>query len=408
MTDTFKFPKNFLWGGAISAYQAEGGNINSDYEVWGNKKGIEVAGKACDHYNRFREDIGIAKSLNHNIFRFSIEWARIEPEEGKFDRHELDHYKQVLQEIKKRGMKSVVTLYHFTLPNWVAEIGGWENPEAGSYFERYVNYIVDNLGDLMDYIITINEPFVYCLHAYLLDDLSPAKKNLTKLFKVLYTLIRVHKEVYIQIKDKVKIPIGYSKNVPYITALDKRNVFDKLMAKFLNYIFNGITLQKLSKSTDFIGLQYYNIARIKFKPGGDHLHLFNEWGLEEVERGKGVTDMGWEIYPKGIYYVLKRLKKYDLPILVTENGLADKSDKYRKDFIKNHLINVHRAISEGVNVIGYLHWSLLDNFEWKEGKSKRFGLIEIDYKNRFKRKVRSSSKYYSKIAECGFLEVYNS
>lgn len=392
-----KFPKNFLWGSAISAYQTEGGNKNSDYEVWGKIKGIEVAGTACDHYNRFIEDLAIAKGLNHNAFRFSIEWARIEPRKGKFSKRELDHYKKVLQEIRKRGLKSVVTLYHFTLPSWLSKIGGWENPKAIDYFIRYTNYVVENIGGMIDYIITINEPFVYCMHAYLLDDLPPARKSLMKLFKVLFKLIKAHKKVYIQIKNKVRVPVGYSKNVPYITAFKKNNILDRLMAKLLEYLFNGITLKSLSRSTDFIGLQYYNRARIQFKLSGDHLHLFNEWGVENVERGKRVTDMGWEIYPEGIYNVLKRLGKYNLPIMITENGLADESDKFRKDFIKYHLINVNHAIREGVKVIGYLYWSLLDNFEWKAGKSKRFGLVKIDYKDGFRRRVRDSAGYYSEI-----------
>jgi len=402
---SIKFPNNFLWGSSISAYQTEGGNINSDYEQWGKKKGIEVAGEASDHYNSFKEDLDIAKSLNHNAFRFSIEWARIEPQEGRFNKDELEHYRQVLQEIRKRRMKSVVTLFHFTLPNWLAECGGWENKRALNYFIRYVDYINENLGESIDYIVTINEPFVYCLHSFLLQDLPPGKKSILKLFKVLFRLIKAHKVVYEQLGSKSDAMIGYSKNVPYIIPYRKKNVFDMLMAKFLDFLFNKLTLARLSQYSDFLGLQYYNRARIQFKLGGDHLSLFNEWGVEMVEEDRKVTDMGWEIYPEGIYHSLKKLGKYKLPIIITENGLADSEDKYRKDFLRDHIVNIHKAACEGVNVIGYLHWSLLDNFEWKEGKSKRFGLVKVEYDNNFQRNFRNSSKYYAKICKRNELVV---
>ncbi len=400
MKKIHKFPKDFLWGSSISAYQAEGGNKNSDYEVWGKKKGIEVAGDACDHYHRFSEDIAIAKSLNHNTFRFSIEWARIEPEKGKFNKTELEHYREVLQEVRKRDMKSVVTLFHFTLPNWLQEIDGWENPKAENYFIRYVNYIARNLGSLIDYFITFNEPFIFCLNAYLTGGLPPGGNNIIKLFRVLFKLINAHKKIYHDAKEKDRsFIVGYTKNIPFITPYRKRNIFDLLMAKFLDFLFNGITLSKINRTTDFIGLQYYNRARIQFKILGDHLYLFNEFGVVNVEKWKQITDMGWEIYPKGIYHSLKRLKKYDLPILITENGLADASDKLRKDFIRDHLVNINAAIDEGVPVIGYLYWSLLDNFEWKEGRSKRFGLVEVNYRNDCRRIIRDSAKYYANICK---------
>ncbi|MCF7835555.1 MAG: glycoside hydrolase family 1 protein [Candidatus Marinimicrobia bacterium] len=362
-----EFPKNFLWGAATSSYQVEGGNKND----WTS---FVDAGKACDHYNRFEEDFDIAKSLGHNVHRFSIEWSRVEPREGEFDEVEIEHYKKVVNALRERGVEPFVTLYHWTLPTWLSKKGGWLHKDTPKYFERYVRKIITSCGDVK-FWVTINEPNIYTSNSFLKGVWPPQKKSIFKYFKVLKQLTKAHKNSYKAIKKtNPEAWVGISKNNIY---------FEKIL--FANYFWNKRFLNKIKKQQDFIGLNYYFHYKLS---GNDN---------------KQVSDMGWEIYPEGIYHVLKGLKKYNKPIYITENGLADSKDEKREKFIKSHLRYVHKAISDGVDVRGYMHWSLLDNFEWDKGFWPRFGLVEIDYKT-MERKIRKSALEYAKICKSNFLE----
>ena len=388
-----KFPNNFLWGAATSAHQVEGGNFNSWSEWEKSPKRIEqlkkqnkdpkeyISGKACDHYHRFEQDFDLTKFLNHNAHRFSIEWSRIEPEEGKINQGEIEHYRQVLIALKKRGLEPFVTLYHWPLPNWLAKKGGWLNPKAPYYFDRYVKIISENLFDEVNFWITLNEPNVYASNSYLKGNWSPQKKNIFKYFKVLSNLAKAHKLAYksLHLID-LECEVGIAKNNIY---------FEK--TPFIGYFWNKYFLNKIKDYQDFIGLNYYFHNCIK---GFGFNHNDN----------KNCSDLGWEIYPKGIYYVLKKLKKYNKPIYITENGLADAQDKKREKFIKDHLYWIHQAIKDNVNVKGYLYWSLLDNFEWDKGFKPRFGLVEINY-DTMERKIRPSAYKYAKICKNNELDL---
>jgi len=369
-----KFPNNFLWGAATSSHQVEGGNVN-DWSEW--KKGD--AGRACDHYHRFEQDFDLAKSLGHNAHRFSIEWSRIEPKEGKINQNEIEHYRQVLTALGQRGLEPMVTLWHFTLPTWLAKKGGWLNPKAPYYFDRYVKIIAENLFNEVKFWITINEPNVYALNSYLRDIWPPQKKSAAKYLKVLKNLVKAHQLAYraLRLVD-LDCQVGVAKNQTFFEG--------NLLLKYpANYFHNQYFLERIKNSQDFIGLNYYFHNRIKgFK--------FNHNSNEEF------SDLGWEIYPEGIYRVLKDLKKYNKPIYITENGLADKDDAKREKFIKEHLTWIWRAIQEKIDVRGYFHWSLLDNFEWDKGFWPRFGLIEVDYQT-MARKIRPSAKIYARICK---------
>lgn len=364
-----KFSKNFFWGTATSAYQVEGG-IKNDWSEAGKKYD---AGQACDHYNRFEQDFDLAKKMNNNAHRFSIEWAHIEPEQGKFNQKEIEHYKKVIKALKDRGLEPFVTLYHWTLPVWFAKKGGWLNKKSPEYFAKYVEFVVRNLSDVK-FWITINEPDIYTPHSFLTGKFPPFKKNWFKTQKVLTQLISAHKKSY-QIIHKIS-----SNNQ---AGIAKNSIFFSGILSFINYRRNLWFLDKIKDYQDFIGVNYYIrqslLGILKFR----HME---------------VSDLGWEIYPKGIYHILKDLKRYKKPIYITENGLADAKDKKRAKFITNHLFWIHKAIKQGIDVKGYFYWSLLDNFEWDKGFKPRFGLIEIDYKT-LKRKPRPSSKVYAKI--CG-------
>jgi len=364
-----KFPKNFYWGTATSAYQVEGG-IKNDWSAIGGKYNAEIA---CDHYNRFEKDFDLAKEMNNNAHRFSIEWARIEPEQGKFNQKEIEHYKKVIQALKNRGLEPFVTLYHWTLPIWFVEKGGWLNKDSVKYFSNYVKFVVENLDDVKFYI-TINEPNIYSSNAYLRGNFPPFNKSFFKSQEILKNLVEAHKKSY-NIIHKIysNVEVGIAKN---------NNNFKGILKFFSDYYWNHQFLDSIKDYQDFIGLNYY----------------FSTSLIDFVFPGKKITDLKWTIRPSGIYTVLKHLKQYKKPIYITENGLADAKDLKRSDFIIEHLKYIHKAIESNVDVRGYFHWSLIDNFEWDKGYSPRFGLIEVDYKT-MKRIPRASSKVYAKICK---------
>ena len=401
MSKILKFPNNFFWGAATSSHQVEGGN-NNDWSEWEKKNAEKLANKsekywqkwqldkfpemtdkknyisgiACDHYRRFKDDFNMAKVLNHNAHRFSIEWSRIEPKEGKFDQKAIEHYRNVLFALQKTELEPFVTLFHFTLPFWFVKKGGWLNPKAPYYFDRYVKIVSENLFDSVNFWITINEPNVYASASYFRGVWPPQKKHLIRHSKVLKNLIKAHNLAYksLHLID-LDCQVGIAKNNIYF----ERNFL-------ADFFWNKSFLNKIKNNHDFIGLNYYFHNRF--------------WG----NKNKIVSDLGWEIYPEGIYHVLKKLRRYNKPIYITENGLADKNDSKRADFIKNHLFWIHKAIKEKIDVKGYFYWSLLDNFEWDKGFWPKFGLIEVNYKT-MERKIRPSAFVYARICKSNKLEA---
>jgi len=350
------FSKGFFWGSATAAYQIEGG-INNNWTKFFD------AGQACDSYNRFQEDFDIAKSLGHNAHRFSIEWSRVEPEQGKFNEKEIKHYQKVIDALRKRNIEPFVTLWHFTNPLWVKDISQWGN---------YINKITKSLKGV-NFWITINEPEIYSINSYLKGLWPPKKKNFISYLLMLKKFIKAHKQAYKIIKgNQPNAKIGIAKNNIYFEGWP--------ISFFDNWWWNEFFLNKIKNEQDFIGLNYYF-----------HRHF-------PKNENKEVSDMGWEIYPEGIYHVLKNLKKYNKPVYITENGIADSKDIKRAKFITDHLRWVEKAIGERVDVRGYFYWSLLDNFEWAHGFGPRFGLVEMDYKT-MERKIRPSAREYKKIIE---------
>jgi len=396
--DIYKFPRNFLWGVAISSYQTEGNNLNSDWYTWEKLGKIEdgsSSGRACDFYHRYQEDIDLAKKMNLNSFRLSIEWSRIEPTKGKFNEKEIEHYKNVLLYLKKNNFKVFLTLWHFTLPNWLAEIGGWENRKSIFYFCRYTEKIVKNFSDLADFWITLNEPVMYTGSAYLTGIWPPEKRSLFNAIKVFNHLVKAHKKAYQIIHRLIpQAQVGLAQNVVYFHA--PQNPIDQHLSWIFNFFYNKLFYLLTKKDHDFIGLNYY------------YSYLVSNLRLAKKLRRLAVRSLKKkyikvEIYPKGIYRVIKMFKKYNLPIYITENGLDDESDQKRPIFIREHLKWLHYGIKKGIDIRGYLYWSLIDNFEWQEGFEPRFGLIEVDYQT-LERKPRQSAWLYAKIAkENGFI-----
>ena len=416
----YEFPEGFLWGAATSAHQVEGG-VNNDWTEW-EKTNAErlareagkkwqpwqqeqfpemfepenyISGKTADHYNRYEEDFDIAKSLGHNAHRLSIEWSRIEPEEGKFDEKEIEHYRKVIVALRKRGIEPFVTLWHWTDPAWVGEMGAWKNKKTINCFLRYAGRIFNEYKDLVKFWMPLNEPGTEVSLGYLFGNQPPGLKNKFTANSAFKNLMMTQKEVYKLAKSiSPDLQIGCSHFMFYWQPYNKR-AWNNLAVKVMDYVANRRFFNAFGGSCDFFGIQYYQPFFLNLRFGG---HF---WGImENKETGRPRSDLGWEILPEGIYHVVKRAAKYGKPIYITENGLADADDSRRELFIKEHLKFLHKAISEGMDVRGYLHWSLLDNFEFVElrGFWPRFGLVEIDYKT-LERKPRPSAYAYKKIIE---------
>ncbi|MCW9054700.1 MAG: glycoside hydrolase family 1 protein [Candidatus Pacebacteria bacterium] len=416
-----EFPKGFFWGASTSAHQVEGGTHNdwSEWEkenakrlaesagvgtdVWKSWESRDrgrfpemleeanyISGRAADHYNRFEKDFDIAKSLGHNAHRFSIEWSRIEPEEGKFDEKEIEHYRTVIAALRARGMEPFVTLWHWPIPLWLEKKGGLESREFVSHFTRYTEKVVAALGADVVFWITLNEPEVVAGHAYLKGCWPPQKKSYSAYRRVIRNLIRAHKAAYTVIKEshpEAKVCVA------------KHNIYFESAGGFINKALKWVAdrwwndwfLNETKGYQDVITLNHYHRNRINYGFNEDH--------------NERISDMGWELHPESLAQMAREMhEKYKLPIYVTEHGLADADDSHREWFITESLKHLHHAIEEGVDVRGYLHWSLLDNFEWDKGFWPRFGLVAVDFKTQ-ERKVRPSAQVYKKVCESNVLEL---
>lgn len=380
----YHFPKEFLWGTATSAHQTEGNNLN-DWSVWEPGKTIDgsVSSIACGSYHYFKKDISLAKKLNNNAYRFSIEWSRIEPKQGQFNTKALRHYQAVINECLKQKIKPVVTLHHFTHPLWFSTIGGWENQAAPHIFNNYVIYLAQNITGV-EIWCTINEPMIYAWNAYGRGHWPPQKRNLNAWQKVVNNLIQAHSLAYqsLHLANK-KCLVGIANNSQYFEPVNDY-WFNKKINKIAKYIINDYFFQKISGYQDYLGINYYFYKLIGL----------GRRSLDNLPH----SDLGWPINPYGLYDVLMSAKKYNLPIYILENGIADAKDQYRTDFIREHLKMVHRAIQNGCDIKGYFYWSLLDNFEWDKGFTPRFGLYTVDYPS-LKRQPRPSSKVYANICK---------
>ncbi|MFA5248627.1 MAG: glycoside hydrolase family 1 protein [Patescibacteria group bacterium] len=392
-----KFPKDFLWGASTSAYQIEGGTVN-DWSQWETspkrladlkKRGLNqrdfICGQACDSFNRWKEDVELVKELNLNSYRLGLEWARLEPREGEFDEEAIKYYRRLLTSLKKSGIKTVVTLWHWTNPTWIADIGGWANKKTVIYYDLYVSRVCRELGDLVDYWLTLNEPTIHLANGYLKGNFPPNKRNIFSAFKVFKNLIKAHNTAYRLIHTQIPMAkVGVTCLYNDFTPARRWFLLEVFLAWLFDFFNNRLFLGGIKKNLDFIGLDYYFHDRIIWHP--PFIKNLN----------KETTDLGWEIYQIGMYDVLKKLQRYRQPIIVMENGLADASDAKREKFIVDHLRQIHRAISDGVPVKGYFHWALIDNFEWAYGWAPKFGLVAVD-RETFERQVKPSGYAYARI-----------
>ncbi len=404
-----EFPGNFLWGSATSSYQVEGNNSNADWWEWEKRVGLaHTSGSACRHYELYPQDFDLLGQLGHNAHRLSIEWSRVEPKEGEFSAEETQHYVNVIGQLKSRGIEPLVTLNHFTIPLWLAHSGGWLRRDACESFLRYVKHIVQALSGQARYWITINEPMVYVYHGYILGDWPPQERSLCKAWKIGATFKNAHVKAYYAIKDiyrKSNLP------APYISFAKNMQAFvpctDRLRDKFAVYLrdklYNTLFLDEVyrHKAIDFIGINYYTRSLVEVqKP------RFMNLLLDECQKNHHPlkkNSLNWDIYPEGLYDTLLKVKRYNLPVIITENGICTADDNLRWEFIRAHLFSLHRAMQAGVKVSGYIYWSLMDNFEWDKGFGPRFGLVDVDY-NTYQRKIRESARRFALVCKNGTLE----
>lgn len=399
-----KFPDGFYWGAGTSAFQVEGGIENMDWAKAAQEGRVPHIGQACDHYHRYEADFDIAKSLGHNAHRLSIEWSRIEPEEGKFDEKEIEHYRMVLTALRERGIEPFVTLWHFTLPLWFSEKGGFERKDAPEIFARYCGYVAGQLGDLCTQFSTINEALPYTSNGYRRGTWPPFHKwpgidalgtprysskhdtrartswwNILRYFQVLKKLARAHNSAYDAIKEAR--PQAIVSIVHHVLLFhSNRNPLNQIKAWFMNQHWTHDHMRRINKKCDWIGLNYY---------------MHKKFGDGEVYEK---SDMGWDVYPEGVCDALRMLSRYKKPLYISEAGVADADDDIRPEYIKRQVVAVRCALEEGIDVRGHMYWSLMDNYELALGFEKRFGLIEIDY-DTLERKIRPSAYVYKKIIE---------
>lgn len=405
-----RFPENFLIGAATAAHQVEGNNIYSDYwtmELMKSTSFVEPSGEAVDHYNRYEEDIRLMAEAGLNCYRFSIEWARVEPVEGQFDETEVEHYRKVIRCCKENGITPIVTLHHFTSPKWLISKGGWEAESTVEDFKRYCVYIAAQLGSEMEYVCTINEAnmglqLAAIAKRYMKQMLLPKKKsetdgkaqvgiNLKQMLanqkiaaaenvevfgtEKLHTFVSQRTEegdllimrAHAAARDAMKamcphLKIGLSLSLHDIQAEKggAKNAAKEWHSEFGHYL-------PYIKDDDYLGVQNYTRTRIG---------PFGQLGMPD---GAELTQMNYEFYPEALANVIRAVaKEFTGDLIVTENGIATSDDTRRVEFIRRALSGVQNCIADGIPVKGYCHWSLLDNFEWQKGFSMTFGLIAVD------------------------------
>ena len=412
----FSFPERFLWGTSTSAQQVEGNITNNDWSAWEDAGRVSVrSGLACDHYHRFRGDFDLAHDLAHNAHRFSLEWSRIEPEENRFSEKELQHYREVIEALRTRGLEPIVTIHHYTFPRWLAEKGGWDHGAIERYYVRYVSRVVDAYKDLVRWWITLNEPIVQVFKGWIIGQWPPGRvSDYPRALQAIRRMLRSHVLAYRAIHERrPDAMVSVAKHCLALTPNHPHNPFDWISTRTRGFLFNELFLDALQtgrlalpgqfferlpfgRTLDFIGINYYTRDFVR-NTGLNLPGLVGTSGTLEVERRIGKrNDLGWEVYPEGLGHFLRDFHRYRLPLLITENGIPAVDEDDRWGFIYLHLWQVMRAMATRIPVVGYLYWSLLDNYEWTDGYSARFGLIGVNFKTQ-ERIVRPSGRWLAEL-----------
>ncbi len=402
------FPKGFLWGTATAAHQVEGGNTASDLwlmEMMKESLFADPSGDACDHYHRYPEDIALLAGLGFNTYRFSIEWARIEPEEGFFSQAALDHYRRMIAECHAQRVIPMVTFHHFTAPLWFTRDGGWEDEKSADRFARFCERAGAAVGDLISYACTINEANIPIMMTMIREATGSDGDTRTKALAgaaracggevgrfapylsgnghaTVPNLLAAHRKSYDILKAKTKGPVGITLSLNEFQA----EAGGEALRDMADQLINGQFLEA-AKGDDYVGVQTYTRVR------------FGEAGVLPLPDGAEATQMGYEFYPEALEATIRQTARVSgCPVIVTENGIGTEKDTERMSYTKRALKGVLNCLRDGVDVRGYIHWSLLDNFEWLEGYGPKFGLVEVDRTTQA-RKPKPSAYWLGDIAK---------
>lgn len=418
-----RFPEGFLWGTATSAYQFEGGNTNNQWYCWeqqGHIRAGDSCGLAANWWERAEDDFALAQDMGNNALRLSLEWSRVEPDEGRWESAAIDRYRAMLADLQRRGLKPIVTLHHFTEPLWFADRGGFAVERNIRSFTRFVTYVVQHMRDLCDFWITINEPNVYTALGYVPGIYPPGKHNLAEALRVLRNLMQAHVEAFYAIRGlQPEAQIGFCWEYRIFDAARPFSPLDHALAWLHETFFSRAILQigetgrfpfplallaapvrHAAGARDFHGVNYYSRDLLGIDPtlpSEGFVRRFRQTEALYTEPGRENTRE--EIYPAGLYRVLKTIYQHargNKPIYITENGWRDSTDSLRPQALLEHLAMLHRAIQEGIPARGYLYWSLLDNFEWSEGWGACLGLVAMDHRTQ-QRAPRPSYRLYGEI-----------
>ncbi len=417
-TATYTFPNGFLWGTATAAHQVEGKNINN-WSFWEEQPGKIIhgdrAGLACDWWGgRWTDDFDRAAEAGQNAHRLSIEWSRVQPAADRWNDGALEVYRDMLRGLARRNMTALVTLHHFTDPLWLYEQGGWENPRAPEYFAAFVRRAVDVLKEYCSLWVTINEPNVYVYNGYLgHGEFPPGKNDLGAALRVMANLARGHALAYraihaLQPTARVGFALHYRGFRPAhagnpleawsanaLNANFNTSFIETLRTGRLNFLFRSVSIPEARNTQDFVGLNYYTTDEVTFHP----LRPGELFSKRRPPREAPLSEGGFIAhYPEGLFDLLAWAhRRYQLPMMVTENGINDAEDTLRPRYLAEHVWQVWRAIQWSWLIKGYFHWSLVDNFEWERGWSQRFGLWGVDPITQARQR-KPSVDFYAAIA----------
>jgi beta-glucosidase len=387
------FPSGFVWGTATSAHQTEGGNTNTDwweFEQAGRTRSRESSGDACDSWHRWPDDLDLVAGLGLSAYRFSVEWARIEPADGEWSAAAIDHYRAMAAGCRERGIVPFVTLHHFTTPVWIAAQGGWESAAMPERFAAYAAHTAAALADHVDTFMTINEPNAFAAVGWIDGRFPPGKQDLALCWSVMENQRATHRAAVESIREAVpSAKVGLTLSMAEYEAVDADS---EQMAEAARTFSENAYLDA-TKGDDFLGVQVY--SRTFMGPEGS----------VAAPAGAELTQMGWEFRPEALEHCVRRVHDYTggaLPMLVTENGIATDNDDRRIAYVDRALRGLHSCIADGIDVRGYCYWSLLDNFEWDDGFGKTFGLAAVD-RNTFARTLKRSATWYAGVARTGSL-----
>jgi beta-glucosidase len=387
-----EFPDGFLWGTATAAHQVEGGNVNNDWWVFEHDSEspcVEPSGDACDSFHRWPEDLDIVAGLGLGAYRFSIEWSRIEPEENEWSAASLEHYRAMCAGCRQRGLVPIVTLHHFTTPRWLAARGGWEAADAPERFARFCERVAAHVGDLLGWACTLNEPNIVAQMGYGYGIFPPGVRDWDRRRAVNDAFCRAHRLAAEALRaGPGDFPVGLTLSMNDWQAVPGGE--ERLVE--LRRDSEDVFLEATA-GDDFVGVQNYSRVRVDAS------------GMLGPEPGVFVTQMGYEYWPQALGATVRRAAAVSgLPVLVTENGIGTDDDDRRRDFIGEALQSLHDCVDDGIDVRGYLHWSLLDNFEWVLGYGPTFGLVAVD-RHSFERRPKPSAGWLGSVARANALEL---